>query len=126
RELVVRHVNDVADSLPRALLWFALWNDVREARWPATELIAAIAGTGAGETHPGLLTTLHSQARTALWYYVPAHAQDHARTELSAAAWEVATDGTADPDRVLAWARLAIMTTDARQSTGASRLRSVL
>ncbi|HLR96389.1 MAG TPA: aminopeptidase N [Jiangellaceae bacterium] len=126
RELAARHVNDVPDSLPRALLWFALWHDVREARWPATELITAVARAGAHETHLGLLTTLHAQVRTALPHYVPAHARDQARTELSAAAWEAATNEAADQNRVVAWARLAITTTDARRPSAAARLRSVL
>ena len=51
-------VGALADSLPRALVWGALWEQVRDLAMPAQEFVD-VALTGlADETRPGIIDTV--------------------------------------------------------------------
>ncbi len=96
----------LADSLPRAVVWGALWEQVRDLAMPAQEFIdVALAGL-VDESRPGIIDTLRGlivAARTT--FVAPELRADVARTVCAATA---AMLDAADPgsDRQLALARL--------------------
>ena len=107
-EAVRQALSTIPDPLPRALVWSALWNATRDAVLPAADFLAVLVRHGPAEEHPGVLATLHGQARRALASYLPASD----RTTYIERLWRasVAATRTAVPgsDRQLAWLRLAI------------------
>ena len=101
-------VGDLSESLPRALVWGVLWEQVRDLAWPAQEFID-VALTGlAHEDLPAIIDTVRGlmvQARTR--FVAPELRADVARRTCArtAALLESADPGS---DRQLALARLHI------------------
>ncbi len=103
-------LGSLAEALPRALVWSALWNATRDARLPAEDFVDVVARHGPAETHPGVLAALHAQVRSAIAHHAPASL----RAGLTDRMWEVgaaaASSAPAGSDRQLAWLRLAVST----------------
>ncbi|MBY5161038.1 aminopeptidase N [Salsipaludibacter albus] len=103
------HLSTLAEPLPRALVWSALWNAVRDARLPATDFLDVVADHGPAEDHPGSLATLHRQACRALTHHLPPDRRAAARSQLHAAAVATTAAAADGGDVQLAWLRLAIV-----------------
>jgi aminopeptidase N len=70
RATALAGAGSIDDSLARALVWGALWEEVRSAELPAQEFVeAALAGL-ADERHPAILESLGQWLRTAVTRYV--------------------------------------------------------
>ena len=101
-------VGDLAESLPRALVWGALWEQVRDLAMPAQEFID-VALTGlAHEDRPGIIDTVRGlMLQASARFVAPALRADVARRMCAgtAAMLDAAEPGS---DRQLALARLHI------------------
>ncbi|WP_096289353.1 aminopeptidase N [Mycobacterium ahvazicum] len=90
----LERVADIADPLPRSLVWSAAWEMTREAELRARDFVALVSGGVQAETEVGVAQRLLMQAQTALGSYAePGWAREHG--------WPQFTD------RVLALARAA-------------------
>ena len=65
QSVALRSVGRFADSLPRALVWGSLWEQVRDALLPAQDFVAAALRGLADETRPGIIDTVLRQAHVA-------------------------------------------------------------
>lgn len=72
RATALQYVSTVSDSLSRGLIWGSLWNQVRDAELEVHEFLDAVEISLAQEKSATLLTSITSQAQTAIAHYVPA------------------------------------------------------
>jgi aminopeptidase N len=82
-EHVLAHVGEERDELLRALLWGALWDQVREGLLPAERFAEAAMRSLPGERDEQIADFILGRASTALTYYLLADAQNRL-----AARWE--------------------------------------
>ena len=73
------------DSLPRALVWSAAWDAVRDGEAPAGDFIELVTANIGAETHSSMLLTLLRQLNTALNRYVPPAERAQVRSGVAAA-----------------------------------------
>ncbi|GAA4406162.1 aminopeptidase N [Tsukamurella soli] len=64
-----RRIGDIADSLPRTLVWSAAWEMTRQAEMRARDFVALIESGIGAETEVGVVQRLLVQAQTALGSY---------------------------------------------------------
>ena len=87
----IEHVDEIDDSLARALVWGAAWDMTRDAEMAATDFVELVLRGIATETDQTAVTALPRYARTAVSHYSdPAH-----RDELRAR-WETGLRGLLD------------------------------
>ncbi len=99
------HVGDVAESLPRALCWAAVWDMTRDAELPArAHLATVLAGIG-GESDIGIVQSLLRQAQSALALFADPAWAPQGRAALTAAAYEALLRAEPGSDLQLAWVR---------------------
>ncbi|QGF23847.1 aminopeptidase N [Raineyella fluvialis] len=115
RDTALTYAGGMVDPLAQSQVWAALWNDVRDARLPATRFIAAVL------QHAGRLDGRDDEGATVLLPHlvgdVATGVSDLLPRCLREAAWADAFDGAwtrlvgADPgsDQQLAWARAATL-----------------
>ncbi|TCN58455.1 aminopeptidase N [Rhodococcus sp. SMB37] len=73
---VIERVGDIADSLPRTLVWSAAWEMTRQAELAARDFVALVKRGIAAETEVGVVQRLLMQAHTAVGSYAdPAWAE---------------------------------------------------
>ena len=115
RDTALAYAGGMVDPLAQSQVWAALWNDVRDARMPATAFIRAVVEHGGrldrrdDESATTLLPHLVGDTVTAVDRFLP--------RALRAAAWADAFDGAWDrlvaaapaSDQQLAWARAATL-----------------
>ncbi|MEZ0350387.1 aminopeptidase N [Mycobacterium sp. pR1184] len=90
----LERIADIAESLPRSLVWSAAWEMTREAELRARDFVALVSGGVQAETEVGVAQRLLMQAQTALGSYAePGWAREHGWPQFA--------------DRVLALARAA-------------------
>lgn len=97
-------IGDIADPLPRTLVWSAAWEMTRQAEMRARDFVALVsAGIGA-ETEVGVVQRVLLQAATALESYAePGWAADTGRTEFAARLLTLARAAEAGSDHQLAF-----------------------
>ncbi len=101
----VAHIDQVDDSLARALLWGASWDMTRDAEMAATGFVELVLRGIAGETDSTAVSRLPLYARTAVHYY-----SDPVRRDALAERWEsglraLLESAEAGSDHQLAFAR---------------------
>jgi aminopeptidase N len=104
-DVVTRELDAFVDPLPRALVWSATWDMVRDAQLPATRFVELVTRNVASESEVGVLQRLLLRATGAAERYAdPTHRPGlladlarHARTALAAA--------EPGSDHQLAWTR---------------------
>ncbi len=101
----VAHIDQVDDSLARALLWGAAWDMTRDAEMAATDFVELVLRGIARETDTTAVSRLPLYARTAVHYY-----SDPAHRDALAEHWESGLRGllesaAAGSDHQLAFAR---------------------
>lgn len=69
RGVLLGHVGDL-EPLTRAVVWFALRTDLREARLGVLDFVTAVVRHGRAEDRPGILTALLAEVDTALQRYM--------------------------------------------------------
>ena len=67
--VAVERVGDIADPLPRTLVWSAAWEMTRDAELRARDFVALVSGGVHAETEVGVAQRLLLQAQTALNSY---------------------------------------------------------
>ncbi len=106
----IRSVGDLAESLPRSLVWAALWELVRDGLLPAQEFVrVALNGLG-HEDRAQTIETVLRQARTATARYVDPELRATCADELCAGTAQLLTAAGPGSDRQLALARAHIAT----------------
>jgi aminopeptidase N len=104
-EVVTRELDTFVEPLPRALVWSATWDMVRDGQLPARRFVDLVLSNVAAESEVGVLQRLLLRAAGAAERYAdPAH-----RVELLARiarhAREVLADAAPGSDHQLAWVR---------------------
>ena len=97
----VAHLGHFADSLPRTLVWAAVWDATRDGETPARDYVDLLLHNIAHETDSSVVLVLLRQLHTALDLYVAA--EHRPATEVAAAdtLWTLATDAPAGSDTQL-------------------------
>ncbi|GBG37515.1 aminopeptidase [Mycobacterium montefiorense] len=74
----LERIADIAEPLPRSLVWSAAWEMTREAELRARDFVALVSGGVQAETEVGVAQRLLMQAQTALSSYAePGWAREH-------------------------------------------------
>ncbi|KAA8961600.1 aminopeptidase N [Mycobacterium sp.] len=103
-QTAMERIADIAEPLPRTLVWSAAWEMTREAELRARDFVALVsAGVGA-ETEVGVAQRLLLQAQTALGSYAePGWAQEHGWPQFADRLLELARGAQGGSDHQLAF-----------------------
>jgi len=103
RNALIR-IDDIADPLPRTLVWSAAWEMTRDAELRARDFVALVMRGVHGETEVGVAQRLLLQAQTALNSYVePGWAANTGWPEFTARLLHLARAAEAGSDHQLAF-----------------------
>ena len=91
-DVALERIADIADPLPRTLVWSAAWEMTRDAEFKARDFVALVMRGVHGETEVGVAQRLLLQAQTALNSYAEPD-------------WAASEGGPAFADRLLELAR---------------------
>jgi aminopeptidase N len=100
-----RHVAGMPDPLARALVWGALWDQVRDAELPASWYIDVVLGGVAGESSSTGMSRLLTQLGTCLDRFTAPARRDEARRRAAERLWDLAVDAAPGSDAQLQLAR---------------------
>lgn len=101
---VIDRVGDIAESLPRTLVWSAAWEMTRQAEMKARDFVALVQRGIAAETEVGVVQRLLMQAHTALESYAdPSWATEQGRADFANRLLELARESEAGSDHQLAF-----------------------
>ncbi|MCR8691883.1 aminopeptidase N [Rhodococcus pyridinivorans] len=101
---VIDRVGDIAESLPRTLVWSAAWEMTRQAEMKARDFVALVQRGIAAETEVGVVQRLLMQAHTALESYAdPSWAAEQGRADFANRLLELARESEAGSDHQLAF-----------------------
>ncbi len=97
------HLRDLADPLPRALVWAAAWDMLRDAELPASGFVALVVNNLAHDEQVGVVQRILGRAQASVERYADRAHADGLRTALRAQAREAL--GRCEPggDHQLAW-----------------------
>ena len=77
-QTALQRIADIAEPLPRSLVWSAAWEMTRDAELRARDFVALVSGGVQAETEVGVAQRLLLQAQTALASYAePGWAREH-------------------------------------------------
>ncbi|MGI9164494.1 MAG: aminopeptidase N [Mycobacterium sp.] len=77
-QLATERITDIAEPLPRTLVWSAAWEMTRDAELKARDFVALVSRGVGAETEVGVAQRLLMQAQSALNYYAePRWAAEH-------------------------------------------------
>ena len=97
-------IADIAEPLPRTLVWSAAWEMTREAELRARDFVALVSGGIQAETEVGVAQRLLLQAQTALTSYAePGWAREHGWPQYADRLLELARAATPASDHQLAF-----------------------
>lgn len=100
----LERIADVAEPLPRTLVWSAAWEMTREAELRARDFLALVSGGIHAETEVGVAQRLLLQAQTALGYYAePGWAAEQGWPAFADRLLELARGAEAGSDHQLAF-----------------------
>lgn len=103
-QTALQRIADIAEPLPRSLVWSAAWEMTREAEMRAREFVALVSGGVHAETEVGVAQRLLMQAQTALGSYAePGWAREHGWPQFADRLLELARDAAAGSDHQLAF-----------------------
>jgi len=101
---VVDRIGDIAESLPRTLVWSAAWEMTRQAELKARDFVALVQRGIAAETEVGVVQRLLMQAHTALGSYAdPTWADAEGWTAYANRLLELAREAEPGSDHQLAF-----------------------
>lgn len=97
-------IADIAEPLPRTLVWSAAWEMTREAEIRARDFVALVSGGVHAETEVGVAQRLLIQAQTALGSYAePGWAREHGWPQFADRLLELARAAQPGSDHQLAY-----------------------
>jgi aminopeptidase N len=100
----LERIADIAEPLPRSLVWSAAWEMTREAELRARDFVALVSGGVHAETEVGVAQRLLLQAQTALGSYAePAWAREHGWPQFAERVLELARSAPPGSDHQLAF-----------------------
>ncbi|MEE6178548.1 aminopeptidase N [Mycobacterium sp. 050134] len=100
----LRRIADIAEPLPRSLVWSAAWEMTRAAELRARDFVALVSGGVQAETEVGVAQRLLLQAQTALGSYAdPAWARERGWPEFADRLMELARAAEPGSDHQLAF-----------------------
>jgi aminopeptidase N len=100
----LHRIADIADPLPRSLVWSAAWEMTREAELRARDFVALVTGGVHAETEVGVAQRLLLQAQTALASYAePGWAHENGWPQFADRMLELARDAQPGSDHQLAF-----------------------
>ncbi|GAB4100246.1 aminopeptidase N [Sinomonas halotolerans] len=99
------HLKDIAESLPRALVWGSAWDAARDGETPARDYVRLVLANIAAETDSSVVTTLLRQLATTLDYYVAPAAQASAREGAAGQLWSLVEGAAPGSDSQLQFAK---------------------
>ncbi|MEA5153927.1 aminopeptidase N [Raineyella sp.] len=115
RDTALAYVGGMVDPLAQSQVWAALWNDVRDARMPATAFIGAVVAHGgrldgrADESATQLLPHLTGDLATAIPDLLPRALRSAAWADAFEGAWARLVAAAPGSDQQLAWVRAATL-----------------
>lgn len=80
---IQEHLSAIEDSLTRAVIWSALWNEVRDGDRNPREFLDLVLRHSLAEDHPSLLSTILKQLITTLDHYIPNNAVSQVQGEVA-------------------------------------------
>ncbi|WP_238443438.1 aminopeptidase N [Salsipaludibacter albus] len=104
-EAVISDVHRFAEPMPRALVWSAAWDMVRDAELSATDWVAMVVDNADHEDAIGLLTTLLARSVVAAEAYADPDHRDDLRARLADHAVDRLSRTTSGSQHQLAWVR---------------------
>ncbi len=103
-QTALERIADIAEPLPRSLVWSAAWEMTREAELRARDFVALVLGGVHAETEVGVLQRLLLQAQTALGSYAePGWAREHGWPQFADRLLELARGAQPASDHQLAF-----------------------
>ncbi|OBA62248.1 aminopeptidase N [Mycobacterium sp. 1100029.7] len=100
----LERIADIAEPLPRSLVWSAAWEMTREAELRARDFVALVTGGVQAETEVGVAQRLLLQAQTALGSYAePGWAREHGWPQFADRVLELARAAQPGSDHQLAF-----------------------
>ena len=103
-QTALARIADIAEPLPRSLVWSAAWEMTREAELRARDFVALVSGGVHAETEVGVAQRLLLQAQTALGSYAePAWAHEHGWPQFADRLLELARAAQPGSDHQLAF-----------------------
>ena len=103
-QTALSRIADIADPLPRTLVWSAAWEMTREAELRARDFVALVSGGIHAETEVGVAQRLLLQAQTALTSYAePGWAREHGWPQYADRLLELARAAAPASDHQLAF-----------------------
>lgn len=104
----VHRLNDIGESLSRALIWGAAWDMTRDAEMSTAEYLTMINAADFNNIEVGVTQQLLLQARTAIEQYATPYKRGEYRDALFARLLDQINQATAGSDHQLAFVRTAI------------------
>ncbi|WP_432948052.1 aminopeptidase N [Kribbella sp. CA-253562] len=108
RETLVESIDQLSESLPRALAWGAAWDMTRDAEMPASQYVEIVLKGIRAETDLTGVRSLLNQATTAINSYAAPENRAGLRAQYEAALAELVAAAEAGSDHQLAFARAYI------------------
>ncbi len=103
-QTALERIADIAEPLPRSLVWSAAWEMTREAELRARDFVALVSGGVHAESEVGVLQRLLMQAQTAVGYYAePGWAREHGWPQFADRLLELARSAEPGSDHQLAY-----------------------
>jgi aminopeptidase N len=103
-QTALQRIADIADPLPRSLVWSAAWEMTRDAELRARDFVSLVSGGVYAETEVGVAQRLLLQAQTALGSYAePGWAREHGWPQYADRLLELARDARPGSDHQLAY-----------------------
>ncbi|GAA2179771.1 aminopeptidase N [Leucobacter tardus] len=98
-ETVAEHLGDLDDSLPRSLMWGALWDATRDGEFPPTHFVDLVLRHIAAESASTTLRTLLGQLVLAASSYVARDRRTAMLERVADMLWQLAVDAEPGSDR---------------------------
>jgi aminopeptidase N len=103
-QTALERIADIAEPLPRSLVWSAAWEMTREAELRARDFVALVSGGVHAETEVGVAQRLLMQAQTALASYAePGWSREHGWPQFADRLLELARGAQPGSDHQLAF-----------------------
>jgi len=103
-QTALERIADIAEPLPRTLVWSAAWEMTRDAELRARDFVALVSGGVHAETEIGVVQRLLLQAQTAVGSYAePGWARDQGWPAFADRLLELARGATGGSDHQLAY-----------------------
>ncbi|HYQ77393.1 aminopeptidase N [Cellulomonas sp.] len=97
----IAHLGHFTQSLPRTLVWAAVWDATRDGETPARDYVDLLLGNIAHETDSSVVLVLLRQLHTALDLYVASEHRPATEVAAADALWTLATDAEGGSDTQL-------------------------